>query len=156
MEQFNSIIYSIIYLNMSSSTSSSIDVNLVHLSSQQNQFNQEQDTFERSSDDEQEVSHFETVHGCFVCVPKHRSFIKYIYVFHYIIYHSYAFRVTRKIFNFLTTCQLPRWYSTSHHTKKINLYVISGTWNALEIVFLLTSTNRSFCSGTFTWSKTLV
>jgi hypothetical protein len=44
-------------------TSSSIDVNVIHPSPQQNQLDQEQDPFERSSDDEQEVSHFETVYA---------------------------------------------------------------------------------------------
>jgi hypothetical protein len=38
-----------------------IDVNSVHLSSQQNQLNQEQDAFEKSSDDEKEVSLFDII-----------------------------------------------------------------------------------------------
>ncbi len=41
----------------SPSPSPSMDVNAIHPSSEQNQLNQEQDPFERSSDDEQEVRH---------------------------------------------------------------------------------------------------
>ncbi|CAF1598610.1 unnamed protein product [Rotaria sp. Silwood1] len=41
---------------------SSIDFNVIHLSSQQNQAGQVQDTFERSSDDEIEVSNFGIVY----------------------------------------------------------------------------------------------
>ena len=33
------------------------DVNIVHISTEQNQINEEQDAFEKSSDDEKEVSH---------------------------------------------------------------------------------------------------
>ena len=37
----------------------------IDLSSQQNQLNQEQDAFERSSDDEKEVSYFDIIYLCF-------------------------------------------------------------------------------------------